>query len=430
LWLILFVAVLALGTIVVGLGPASAALFLPPLHFLGALLPALAVIGMASWRRGGAAWRPTLVGLAYGGCAATSLAMVVEATVGAFLLVGILGTTEGQRLVERLPALMQELQGGSVTAESLSSLTPLLLTPVIVAAAFGLIGLAGPLVEELGKAAGVALAGPIDASQAWLWGVTIGAGFGMAEALTFSAMGVGLPDWPQNMLVRALATVMHATMGGIGGLGIYYLTVGRRSGRGLGLIGLAWLGHSAWNSAVLLASFGGMAASAPDAPAWTRLTVAAGVFGVIFLLGWVLLTLRGVSAATARAAAMPATPPPGPPAPPLPPADTAIAVAAPAVLVAADDAWPPDEPAPGAAATGEASVEGTEAGVDDAAGPATADTTWVAPGELDVDAVEDPGTDPGSDEGIPGLGIDAAWRPLTDDAPGEDPDAPRPGPAA
>lgn len=425
LWLLLFVVVLLAGSAIIAIGPTAAALLLPPLQFLGALLPALAVVGAAAWRRGGAAWRPTLVGLAYGGCGATTLALFVEGVVGTVLLLFIATTPEGQQLFEQFGTLMQDLRTDQDVGDAMGELLPLLFTPAIIASAFALVGLLGPLAEELAKALGVALVGPTSRAQAWLWGVTIGAGFGMAEALTFSAMGVDLPNWPITMLTRALTTLMHATMGGIGGLGVYYLLEGRRRPLGAGLLAVAWLGHAAWNCAYLLFALAGGAASMSGAPPWSLVVASLAGMSVVVLFGLVIFTFVFISTATAReeAARAAAALPPGE-GPAAPPALAAVAAGqiddATEEQAATDEAaarWSETpEPDPGAdSAPSEAAASSPATAEPITAQDASASEPFGGPDYTDEE--------PPDPDGIPGLGHDAtSWRPLPDPDAGGDAD--------
>jgi hypothetical protein len=409
LWLTSFVLVLLAGSVIIAVGPTAAAVLLPPLQFLGALLPALAVVGAAAWRRGGAAWRPTLVGLAYGGCGATTLALFVEATIGLVLLLFILSTPDGQKLAEQFSTLLQELTTEQKVGDAMSELLPLLFTPAIIASAFALVGLLGPLSEELAKAIGVALVGPTTRAQAWLWGVTIGAGFGMAEALTFSAMGVDLPNWPITMLTRALTTLMHATMGGIGGLGVYYLLAGRRRSLGIGLLGVAWLGHAAWNCAYLLFAIAGGSATMGGGAWWSAYVAALAGLSIVALFGLVILTFVYVSTTTAReelaAAAAAAAIPPGDIPPELP--------------AAADE--PPETAEDQLDILDESAPSMAEQPEPEAAEPTVPEPETNGDSPADVDSTEDFEPDP---DGIPGLGHDSTWRPLPDPGVGGDTDKP------
>ena len=54
---------------------------------------------------------------------------------------------------------------------------------------------------------------------------------------------MGLAAWPTGMLVRATATLMHATMTGVAALGWLRITTGGRLAGGLARIGLAVVGQ-------------------------------------------------------------------------------------------------------------------------------------------------------------------------------------------
>jgi hypothetical protein len=303
----------------------------------------------------------------------------------------------------------------------------MLLAPAIVAGAFALVGLFGPLVEELAKAVGVSLGDPLNRARAWRWGVMVGAGFGVAEALAFGAMGAQLPAWPLNMTVRALTTLMHATVGGLGGLGVYELVAGQRR-RGSGLILLAWILHAAWNSLVLLFTFAGLvvASTAPAAvlepaagdsglavAAACVTPLAAGALVLLFVL--ITLSFRYLSARAALDPGPVAVAPfgsgPAPEPAALPPP---AAYEDPAQLPPEHPAEPAEtEPGPADAVVepgGSADDRGESAGGEAASGQVEGgpDEGGVHEGDVDEDRVDEDGVDEdGVDEdgdGIPGLG--------------------------
>jgi hypothetical protein len=402
--LVAFLAVLALGSLVIAAGPLATAGALPGLHFLGALLPALVVVGLAALPRRGAAWRPTLTGLAYGGCGATLIALVIESAVAMLLLALLLLGPSGAALAAAVQDLMAQLQAGTLDPADMAAVIGPLITPATIGAAFLLIGLIGPLTEELAKGLGVVLAEPRSPDRAWLWGVTVGAGFGVAEALTFSAMGVNLPGWPLNMAVRGITTLMHATMGGLSGLGMFYVFSGNRR-QGLGLVALAWVGHAAWNCGVLLAAVAGLVGAA-GGPEWTAAVAGLGGLAVVALFILVVLTFTRLSVAFGQQSALAASvaaplPPPGELAP-------EAAAASPGAAEGTDDALDAqsESAAPGDQGPDEAPTAATEP-AETPAEPATGTPDAQPPDEVDP-------PDPGGE--IPGLGMDDTWRPPAADA--------------
>ncbi len=242
LWLLAFGSVLLLGQMVLALGPSVSGFALPPLHFLAAWLPAWLLASRLAW--------PTRVTrLTYGGCAATSLAIASEAIIAAGVFAGwLVAMWRAPQSRVALEALRQALTQPETAAWDASALAPLL-SPMTVAALFIVFGLVGPAVEELAKLLGVAIWRPQTIRQAWLQGLTIGAGFGITEALTLGAAGGSL--WPVTMAVRASATLMHAAMAGVAALGWFALVQRRHAAWGMAGIGAAILGHGIWNSLVL-----------------------------------------------------------------------------------------------------------------------------------------------------------------------------------
>jgi hypothetical protein len=171
----------------------------------------------------------------------------------------------------------------------------------------------------------------------------------MAEALTFGTFGLaGLAGlgWAMSMVVRALTTLMHATVGGIGGLGVSFIATGRRR-QGLGLLAAAWLVHAAWNSGVLLSQFAALAAGTGLTAAEAVAVLAAA--SVVLLFGLVLITFRSMSRAMAALELGAIEPVPGPVAPLAGPPDAATEPAEAPLPVphpAADEAPPGAEPEP------------------------------------------------------------------------------------
>lgn len=258
-----FVVVLGVGEVVRSAGGPAAAVVFPVLHLLAAMLPALAIVGAAARRQSGITWRAIWRNLAYGSCVATLIALAVEVVAVIVLVAGVVAVLQASGelppLVAALEAVADELgRGGSPDLERLAAFA---LHPAIIAAAILLLGIVGPLAEEAAKSAGVAADRPASAARAWLWGVTAGAGFGLTEAISQGAFG--LAAWPVSMTVRAVATLMHATMTGLAGLGWHAWLVEGRTSAGVARLGLAVAGHMCWNLLVLGAALGAAAASRP-----------------------------------------------------------------------------------------------------------------------------------------------------------------------
>jgi hypothetical protein len=286
--------VLATGWLLLAGGAGAVAL--PPVHLLAALLPALAIVGSVAWHQGGLPAREALAAMAYGGCIATALALLAEAVVGIFLVVAVaaaLGTTdEGQRLLEALRRAAE----GAGTGATVELPPDLLIHPLVIGAVFVLLGLIGPLTEELLKSLAGAARPPATRGRAWARGVAAGAGFGVTEAVALGSVGAELSPagWPIGMLVRALATLMHATMTGLAGLGWHALLVERRPLAGVTRLGLAFAGHALWNVLVLVSVLAVVAADTNTFPALAPLAGIAPL-GVVALLTTILLWFRSQS---------------------------------------------------------------------------------------------------------------------------------------
>jgi len=310
-WLARWLAVLTAGLLVLRLGNTLllVAVF-PALHVLAALLPAVTVASYAAWRAGWPAWltwRGIGLQIAWGCLAATALALAIELAAVAVLAGGVYivlqGTGQDQVVVEGARAVLRTVSqvGAQGAGGDGAPLDPAILKalthPLVLSATFGLVAVIGPLAEELAKLLGVALRRPTRASEAWVWGVSAGAGFGIIEAVLFGALGLDAGAWLTSMLARACATLMHATMTGLAGLGW-------RARGGWRLVALAIVGHGLWNTLVLVAVVAAVVGGARgDEPLLAAASAATmGVVGVFagVLLGFVWLSrAAGVEDATA-----------------------------------------------------------------------------------------------------------------------------------
>jgi hypothetical protein len=280
IWLLLFGALLAIGQLIIRGGAFATALAIPPLHFAAALLPALALTARLQWRS-------RFRRIAYGSCAAAGIALLVEMIVviglGTVVAFVTMQSPQGRETLARLQELVASSEPGQ-TAELEGALSSLA-SPALLAAAALLFGLVGPAIEELAKLSGVVLARPPSARQAWLQGLAVGAGFGVTEAVALGATGVAA--WPATMVLRSAATMMHATMTGLSALGWHSLVAQGAHRRGLAAIGLAIVGHGAWNSLVLVMALAALGVLPGQIPV---LAGAAGgaLSGLVLLWGLIL----------------------------------------------------------------------------------------------------------------------------------------------
>jgi len=218
---------------------------------LAAVLPPLFFLTFVGRRLAGSdtRWREVVLQLASGAFLATFLAFGLEAVLGllSMVVVVILAALMpgGDAWLQELSVYLQDprwLQN----PENLYS--PLLSPPILIV--LGLIVLViAPMVEEMFKPLGVVLMGYRRPSKArsFLWGLTGGAGFSLAEAL-FNGTS-SLEGWVGVATMRVGATAMHCLGGGLMGLGWYYLFATRRPWRLLSAYAASVSLHSLWNVA-------------------------------------------------------------------------------------------------------------------------------------------------------------------------------------
>ncbi len=225
---------------------------------------------------------------------AWAAALVIEAMAVVAIAAAVFAVLAAQGDAASYTAAIQAAMESATTGASpdAASLSELLLRPVVLVAILGMLGAIGPIAEELVKLGGVALRRPASRHRAWSFGVTVGAGFGVTEAIALGSMA--LDDWVPSMLVRATAMLMHATTTGLAGLGLYLAVAEGRRGPGLGLVAIAMATHMLWNTLVVTSAAAGMAA-AGGGPPWLVALSAAAVAGLVALFAAVLVTFRGVS---------------------------------------------------------------------------------------------------------------------------------------
>lgn len=264
-------------------------------------------------------WATAGAGLAWGGCAATFLALVIESLLGLGILAFILvAWPQAQEIFSSLGESMAA--GAQPDPEAQAALMLRLASePVLVFAGWLLMGLLAPFAEELVKLLGPLWAQGRSAStggpqssrpasggalrqQAWWRGVAVGTGFGVFEALFYSAMALAPVSWALAVALRACTTLVHGIFTGTAALGWH---LARSEGRrGLGILGIlaAFLGHALWNSLALGAVVAGLqAGGSNDGPPTGPLAGALAVGVVLTFYG--LLAFFGVcSRRLARAA--------------------------------------------------------------------------------------------------------------------------------
>jgi hypothetical protein len=305
-WLTATLLVIGLGTSVLLLGqPVLTSLLLPPLHAAATILPALALLAFvngAAGSPGWATWRGSLARLSWGACIATFLGLLGETLimipVGIVVYLLLRSSASGQAAIDALLQMATSAEGAGAEGMALdpAALGPAM-HPVIILAAFSILAFLAPLIEEMAKLAGVMVRPPKSRSQAWIWGCTVGAGFGLLEGVFYAALQVTPFAWPMGIAARGLTTILHATMTGLAALGYFSLRRGER--RGLWAILAAVVGHGLWNGLALATVLFGLragasrdeAASAGGAPAMLSLLALIILFYTIFF-GFLILSRR------------------------------------------------------------------------------------------------------------------------------------------
>ncbi|MBI3286616.1 MAG: PrsW family intramembrane metalloprotease [Chloroflexi bacterium] len=259
-WLIaLFLLALLAGEGILLLGrrsPQIAAYLFPPWHFMAALIPSWAVLAFVARQipaREGSpnSWRMMIVQSAYGAMMVPLLAFALEASiVGLASILLFLGLSSIPGGVERLREIVSLLQSPSLPQDPQQIGALILWPPIAALIGLGLVVVA-PLVEELLKPLGVALAARpgVQRSDAFLWGVAAGAGFAAAESLFNGPLL--LDAWGAGMLARGGATLVHTLASGWIGLGWYAAIVEGRWLRLLRNIAGGFALHALWNGLIV-----------------------------------------------------------------------------------------------------------------------------------------------------------------------------------
>jgi len=233
-----FLLALASGEIVLLFCPPRLASFLfPPLHILASALPAGAVVAFVGRRMASdSTWRAITLQASHGALLSPFLAFGLELFTLLFLLGAVL--------------LFRPDRGAGLDwLEDPVSLSRLILSPPVLMAGGVIFMIVAPFLEEFIKSLGVPLLGLQKRGDAFLWGVTCGAGFSALEGLING--GVAQEGWWLVMLFRWGATLMHALASGLMGLGWYGFLARRRPWQLLGAYGASVGVHALWNSAAM-----------------------------------------------------------------------------------------------------------------------------------------------------------------------------------
>jgi len=233
-----FLMALASGEIVLLLPPRLASFLFPPLHILASILPAGAVVAFVGRRVGSdTTWRAITLQASYGAILSPLLAFALELLTLIFLLGALFLLFRPDRGV------------GLDWLEDPVNLSRLILSPPVLIAGGAIFMIVAPFLEEFIKSLGVPLLGFQRRGDAFLWGVTCGAGFSALEGLING--GVALEGWGLVMLFRWGATLMHALASGLMGLGWYGLLAQGRPWKLLGAYGASVGVHALWNGTAM-----------------------------------------------------------------------------------------------------------------------------------------------------------------------------------
>jgi RsiW-degrading membrane proteinase PrsW (M82 family) len=289
---LLFVGVLLLGPGALRDGRPGAYVF-PLLFVLGIALPVTMIVRTVVHRAPAIVSRELTLQVAYGSLIATLLALLAEGVVMGGLAVVVIGSValvpEGRAWLDDLA----RLAANPAALQDPANLQSLLLNPpVLTVAAIGG-ALVGPLIEELIKVLGVvamAYRRP-GRAQAFAWGVAAGAGFALAEGLLSGVMLAS--EWPQSVLLRVGASLLHATATGMVALGWFESATHRR----LWALPLAYFAavglHGWWNALAVATTAVSAAGAAGQLAAPTATTISTGLVGLLGLTGLAVLVLFG-----------------------------------------------------------------------------------------------------------------------------------------
>jgi hypothetical protein len=252
LLIVLFVVALIFGQTILSLSLLPTLTF-PLLHLGATILPGLIILALAGRALGQATtWRDIVLQMASGAFLATPLAIVLEGAIillvasAAFL--GVAWQPGGQDLILQASQYLEDLSW----IQEPGRLAAMVLTPTIIAVAFGLVAGLIPVMEEAVKTIGVGLVTYRRPSlpQAVLWGLAAGAGFAAVEGLLNTAGA--LEVWLQAVLLRAITTLMHCMTGALMGLAWHQIGTRRSLSRGLAIYAGSVSIHGLWNGLAVI----------------------------------------------------------------------------------------------------------------------------------------------------------------------------------
>jgi RsiW-degrading membrane proteinase PrsW (M82 family) len=236
---IAFAIVLGLGNVLLNFAVAVGFLF-PPLFVLGAALPVLSVLALASSRLGApVTWRQAVLALVAGSTLSVFVALVLEGILPFLVFVllpplSLLGGLSREAMTANQPDIIARL-----------FYSPLLIVFLLFTA------LQAPLPEEFAKALGLPLFGReriVNARQALMIGLAFGAGFAILENMLYEGIYARMSgaSWGGITLLRGLGAVLHPICTAVVALGWF-----RARERGWGELLQAYAAavglHTLWN---------------------------------------------------------------------------------------------------------------------------------------------------------------------------------------
>jgi hypothetical protein len=294
-WLLAFVGLLVVGQGALSLPPVAAALALAPVQFAAAACVAVSISGFVAWRTVPRTWIDALSGFAAGGCLAATGALLIELAAFVILAIAVYAWLEVRGDAAALTAALEKLAASGGSGEIDPALWDLLLRPSVVIAGFALVAVIAPAIEETLKLAMAAARHPASAADAWWWGVVVGAGFGLVEGMGMASMAA--EGWAITMIVRAIDSIMHATLTGSSSLGWFELRHGAPRGRALLRIAAAYLGHMLWNTLVFGAAAAGLLVATGRGPSVLEPLAGAATLGVVLVFAAIFMGYRAVTRA-------------------------------------------------------------------------------------------------------------------------------------
>jgi hypothetical protein len=268
-----------------------------PFFLLAVLLPVLvfswiAVGGLFSGSR-----RRLWASLGLGMTGGTSLALILEYSLVALAVgIGAVVVVFQPTLMEPLKDIQSQVQAATKMEDLLIVLAPYLTQPWVFLLVLLFAAVLGPMVEEAVKPLAVWILGRHlrTPGEGFALGALSGAGFALLEGLMAASGMASVPYFA--IPARLTSSLMHITLSGIVGWGIYSALKEKRWKRLLAAYSLSSLLHGLWNGSALLAVFGALRfeiQGMQELDALGSLAILLGIFtlGVVFVLILVALPL-------------------------------------------------------------------------------------------------------------------------------------------